>query len=63
MCHNVVTILFEVMDYLGDRNKDNITSGTNVWVRRSTKTMEPILVTELETQLTVTTLKESFIEL
>ena len=41
--------------YLDDKNKDSVTSGTCIWVRRSTKTTEPVLVTELDTHLTATT--------
>ena len=68
MCRHIVTTLFEVMDYIDDRNKDSVTSAPCVWVRRSPKTTEPVLVTELDTQLTTTTsgqkpLEETFMPL
>ena len=38
MCRHVVTTLFEVINYIDDKNKDSVTSVPCIWVRKSTKT-------------------------
>ena len=52
-CRHVACTLFEVMDYISDKHKDSVTSGPCLWTRRNTKTTQPVLVTELETNISV----------
>ena len=39
-------------DFLHDRNKDSVISGPCLWVKRASKTSDPVLVTDLDTSLT-----------
>ena len=48
----MVATLFEMENFLNDKKKDSVTSGSCLWVKRSTKTSEPVLVTDLDTSLT-----------
>ena len=48
----MVATLFEMENFLNDKKKDSVTSGPCLWVKRSTKTSEPVLVTDLDTSLT-----------
>ena len=49
---HVVATLFGVSDFLHNRNKDCVTSGPCLWVKRASKTSDPVLVTDLDTSLT-----------
>ena len=52
-CRHVACTLFEVMDYISDKHKDSVTSGPCLRMRRNTKTTQPVLVTELETSISL----------
>lgn len=51
-CRHVVTTLFEICDFLHDRNKASVTEGPCIRLRRASKTSEAVLVTDLDTRLT-----------
>ena len=60
-CRHIVATLFEVCDFIHDRNRDSVTSGPCLWVKRAATTSEPVLVTDLETSFTETT-NDSFVK-
>ena len=44
------------MDYISDQSKDSVTSGPCLWVRRNLKSHEPVLITDLDTSITESTM-------
>jgi hypothetical protein len=48
-CRHLVATLFEVIDFVQDSKKENVTSGYCKWVKRAKGNEDPILFTELET--------------
>ena len=52
-CRHVVATLFEMESFFNDKKKESVTSGPCLWVKRATKSSEPVLVTDLDTSLTV----------
>ena len=48
----MVATLFKMENFFNDKKKDSVFSGPCLWVKRSTKISEPVLVTDLDTSLT-----------
>ena len=50
-CRHIVAVLFEVENYLNDRNCQSVTSSQCMWVKRANPNTCPVPVIEIETDI------------